>query len=53
MATDGHGLYLPDMRWTFFLAEVKNVYSGESWDQVRVPKPAWSLHEDDLLQTVD
>ena len=26
---------------------------GESWDQVRLPQPARSLHEDDLLQALD
>ena len=36
-----------------FLAVATNLNLGEPWDQVRLPQPAWSLHEDDLLQTLD
>ena len=43
---------LPVHAITFFLF-LKIVNSGEPWDQVRLPQPAWSLHEDDLLQTLD
>ena len=25
----------------------------ESWHQMCIPQPAWCLHEDDLLQTLD
>ena len=31
----------------------KTVNLGEPWDQVRLPQPARSLHENDLLQTLD
>ena len=36
-----------------FLAVATNLDPGEPWDQVCLPQPAWSLHEDDLLQTLD
>ena len=46
-------MHTPKFFLLYFLAVATNLDSGEPWDQVRLPQPAWSLHEDDLLQTLD
>ena len=58
MVSHGHGTshpiytHIPTLKPSYIFF-TKLFFLGEPWDQVCLPQPAWSLHEDDLLQALD